>query len=198
MFMNEELKVACATLEIKPGKCTVVPKCICKAGKQDLLRLIGEYFHKDAYIVLWQMHSIVWGKYENNAVVWSDEDDVFEDGWQELRVFNEMEELHLYRKGAELTGRYRCDEGEETCEYVDSFSRFWGKNVCASENAGTGFVKLQDSDRKLKMMIPVSDGNAKWYGLLTRNYVTTNDVNGQAGYTDYRFVKIASADLEGA
>ena len=58
-------------------------------------------------------------------------------------------------------------------------------------------MRLQDDQRKLKLNIPVSDTTSKWYGLLTRNYVTTNDVNGQAGYTDYRFVDIASADLEG-
>ena len=196
--MNKELKVACEALEIKPGKCTIIPECVCKAGEQDLLRLIGEYFHKDAYIVLWQMQSIVWGKYENNAVVWADEEDVFEDGWQELRVFNEMEELHLYRKGAELIGRYRSDDGQDNCEYVDSFSRFWGEKPKTVEAVENGFVKIQDIERKLEMIIPASVENAKRYGLLTRNYVTTNEVNGQAGYTDFRFVKIASADLEGA
>ena len=196
--MNAELNVACTPLIIKPGKCTIIPKCVCKAGKNELLQIIEKHFHKEADIVLWQMQSIVWGKYENHKIIWADEADIFEEGWIELRIFNETEELHLYRKGTELIGRYRSDDGQDNCEYVDSFSRFWGENTETVEAVENGFVKIQDIERKLEMIIPASVENAKRYGLLTRNYVTTNEVNGQAGYTDFRFVKIASADLEGA
>ena len=196
--MSEALKVACASLKIQSGQCTIVPNYKCKAEQSELVKSIETLFHNDAIIVVWQMQSILWGRFKNGRIIWADEKDVFEEGWLELRVFNGMEELHLRRKGSELVGRYRSDNGEEACEYVDSFSRFWGENTTKDIKTEAGFVRLQDDQRKLKLNIPVSDTTSKWYGLLTRNYVTTNDVNGQAGYTDYRFVDIASADLEGA
>ena len=195
--MSEALKIACASLKIQSGQSTIVPNYKCKAEQSELVKSIETLFHNDAIIVVWQMQSILWGRFKNRRIIWADEDDVFEEGWLELRVFNGMEELHLRRKGSELVGRYRSDNGEEACEFVDSFSRFWGENTTKDIKTEAGFVRLQDDQRKLKLNIPVSDTTSKWYGLLTRNYVTTNDVNGQAGYTDYRFVDIASADLEG-
>ena len=195
--MSEELKVALSELKPDSGVCTIITDCKCKSDQAGLQLLLEKLFHKDASVVLWQMQSILWGKWDKNGFEWADADDVFPEGWLEIRVFNEKEELHLYNNGKELYGRYRSDEGETGCEYVDSFARMWGKHDSNNANVKAGFVCLKDAQRKMAMTVPAADNSAKRYGLLTRNYVTANEVNGQAGYTDYRFVKIASADLEG-
>ena len=44
------------------------------------------------------------------------------------------------------------------------------------------------------MTLPCDDSSASYYGLVTRNYITADETTGQSGYTDYRFVRITSAE----
>ena len=59
-----------------------------------------------------------------------------------------------------------------------------------------GYMKLEDAARKLKQILPQAEGHAKYYGLVTRSYIGY-EATGQAGYADYRYVRIAAADVEG-
>ena len=165
-------------------------------GKEELETLLRETMTGDAVIVLWLMHGIVWGRWQGGALSLMPDEKIVPDEalvseyWQELRVFNETEELHLRRVGDAFAGRYRKDEGESgPYVYVDSFSRFWGER----KSAEGGCVTLADSLRKLSLVIP-AEGDARWYGLQTRNYVGSDDETGLSGYVDYRFVHIASAE----
>ncbi len=195
--MKDVFKVASDPLKIQTSKCTFLD-CECQSTLESLMNLIRELLHGEANIVVWQMQSIVWGKWKDNQIIWTDDEKIFEKGWIEIRIFNENEEVHLYKDGNGLKGRYRSDTGENDCEYVDSFARFWGSNEDSAGKCKEGFVCLEDKARKLKLEIPVTEAGEKWYGLLTRNYVEYNSINGQAGYTDFRFVAIASGDFEGA
>ena len=150
---------------------------------------------KEANVVVWQVHGITWGRWQNGSLKLAGDAAKKCSLWLELRVFNEEEELHLKKSGDLWLGRWRKDGAGEATEYVDSISRFWGERVEAAD-LPEGYMKLEDAARKLKQILPQADEHAKYYGLVTRSYIGY-EATGQAGYADYRYVRIAAADVEG-
>jgi len=150
---------------------------------------------KEANVVVWQVHGITWGRWQNGSLKLAGDAAKKCSLWLELRVFNEEEELHLKKSGDLWLGRWRKDGAGEATEYVDSISRFWGERVEAAD-APEGYMKLEDAARKLKQILPQAEEHAKYYGLVTRSYIGY-EATGQAGYADYRYVRIAAADVEG-
>ena len=150
---------------------------------------------KEANVVVWQVHGIVWGCWQNSSLKLAGDVAKNCSLWLELRVFNEEEELHLKKSGDLWLGRWRKDGAGEATEYVDSISRFWGEMVEAAD-LPEGYMKLEDAARKLKQILPQAEEHAKYYGLVTRSYIGY-EATGQAGYADYRYVRIAAADVEG-
>ena len=150
---------------------------------------------KEANVVVWQVHGITWGRWQNGSFKLAGDAAKKCSLWLELRVFNEEEELHLKKSGDMWLGRWRKDGAGEATEYVDSISRFWGERVEAAD-APEGYMKLEDAARKLKQILPQAEEHAKYYGLVTRSYIGY-EATGQAGYADYRYVRIAAADVEG-
>ena len=150
---------------------------------------------KEANVVVWQVHGIVWGCWQNGSLKLAGDVAKNCSLWLELRVFNEEEELHLKKSGDLWLGRWRKDGAGEATEYVDSISRFWGEMVEAAD-LPEGYMKLEDAARKLKQILPRAEEHAKYYGLVTRSYIGY-EATGQAGYADYRYVRIAAADVEG-
>lgn len=150
---------------------------------------------KEANVVVWQVHGIVWGCWQNGSLKLAGDVAKNCSLWLELRVFNEEEELHLKKSGDLWLGRWRKDGAGEATEYVDSISRFWGEMVEAAD-LPEGYMKLEDAARKLKQILPQAEERAKYYGLVTRSYIGY-EATGQAGYADYRYVRIAAADVEG-
>lgn len=180
----EDLKLEKCLSRVEPFSCDI-------ATQDDLENLLREKMNGNAIIVLWRMQGIVWGKWQNGQLSFAEKKEPQLEYLEELRVFNDMEEIHLQRFGDGYCGRYRKDENiqDGPDEYMDSFSRFWGKR----ENISDGYATLVDSSRKMRMVVPVEE-NAQWYGLQTRNYVGNDDNTGLSGYIDYRFVHIASAE----
>lgn len=150
---------------------------------------------KEANVVVWQVHGITWGRWQNGSLKLAGDAAKKCSLWLELRVFNEEEELHLKKSGDLWLGRWRKDGAGEATEYVDSISRFWGERV-ETADAPEGYMKLEDAARKLKQILPQAEEHAKYYGLVTRSYIGY-EATGQAGYADYRYVRIAAADVEG-
>lgn len=164
-------------------------------AEQDALdEVIRQHMQHPGSVISWQPYRILWGRWQNQTIQWANMETVQIRDIQEIRVFNETEELHLYRAGRPLMGRYICDDsGNTVTHYVDTTAPLLGNE---STTLGDGFIQLRDKERKLQMAIPANnpDENEKhpYYGLKTRNYVTIYD-NGQAGYGDYRFVAIIPA-----
>ncbi len=142
-----------------------------------------------AIFVAWQIQSIVWGNYDGKLSLRGNVPPEPEN-WLEFRIFNETEELHLKRVNENFIGRYVNDSEGSGNFYVDSFARFWGEKISASD----GYVNLLDRNRKLYMEIPCAQDKFKWYGLLTRNYIESDESTGLSGYVDYRFVAIEPAE----
>lgn len=146
-----------------------------------------------ATVIIWQINKIIWGNWDGSTLSLVGGEPLKAKLWQELRVFNETEELHLVCAGNLFTGRFRTDADGGELEYIDTLSRLWGE-------VASGFgenVVVEDKNRKLRMDLPRLDlaGTPKYLGLVTRNYVGINEITAQAGYTDCRFVKITAADM---
>lgn len=178
-------------LTIQAGTSRVTPVSIARqeAAVTDCLQEAG-FSH--ATVVVWQVNTIRWGKWEQGTLAFADGQEAKTALWLECRIFNEEKELHLARQKDQFTGRLVEDGAGEATEYVDACSRFWGE--CKAWEAG--WMTLRDDDRKLSLTVPEAEGTARFYGLVTRNYIGIHEKTAQAGYTDYRYVKIASADQD--
>lgn len=161
------------------------------------------------FAILWQVQNVLWGRVEDGQISFADSptgnektdpvplDNLPSEYWQELRVFNDDAELRLTRRGGELVGRFRSDAGGETqIEYVDAMARLWGERDDETIPPD-GYVHLADRTRDLSMTVPCDDTACIWYGLVTRNYIEAAEETSQAGYADYRFVRIVGADMKG-
>lgn len=163
-----------------------------KCSSVELEKILREKFSEaHGTFVAWQIQSIVWGTFDGEKLLLKDDVAPNFDDWLELRIFNRHEEIHLKRAGQNFIGRYVRDGAVEETFYVDSFARLWGELKSNSE----AWITLRDEQRKLSMTIPYAcdDGGKKYYGLLTRNYIGSDEATGLSGYVDYRFVAIESA-----
>jgi len=155
--------------------------------EQELQNLI----HSNSIVIVWQIHNIIWGRYQNNKLELLD-GTRNANFYQEIRVFNEDEELHLIKIDDEFQGRYIQDGIGQEVKYVDSFSRFWGEKHSIKD----GFIELRDIGRKISLKIPFKEkfSDTKYLGLTTRNYIGSDKNTGLSGYIDYRFLSISSAE----
>ncbi len=188
--MND-VQLALNELQIQSAGYQERPVCI-ECSQNALQQELEQCQMKNATICLWMMQKIAWGTWNGSLIEFTgtSNDTGSAEYWQELRVFNDDAELHLKRYGDKLKGRFIRDAGQESREHVDSIARLWGE--CSSnENC----LCLDDHNRKLHMELPKSEDKALYYGLVTRNYIGINPRTHQAGYVDYRFVRIASADI---
>lgn len=151
-----------------------------------LQSLIEQYIPKGGTVVLWQIHSLRWGRFEEGKFTFSDGGTLNDDYILEARVFNDAQELHVIRRHSTYTGRFLDDTTGPEREYVDSASRLWGTR---KGNVTDGFAKLKDTQRFLELVVPVTE-QSEYYALVTRNYITADEETGQAGYNDYRYVAI--------
>lgn len=174
-------------LEIKEGHYSI--KTICEKVETITWQIWTGLLKNDATIVIWRIQSILWGSVKNGTVQFYGDEKVVPQAILEMRIFNKEEELFVVQEGNEFIGRYINDEGTEKIKYVDSLARLWGKRT---DRQGE-YIVLKDATRKLALQIPCSE-DAEYYGLVTRNYIGYAKETGQAGYTDYRFVAITSAE----
>lgn len=181
------LDLAKKPLEIKEGKYSI--KVICEKTETTTWQTWLKFIKQDATIIVWRMQSILWGIVKNGCIQFYGNETVYPQPIMEMRIFNETEELYVVRDGDEFIGRYIEDDGSETIKYVDSIARLWGKRTERQND----FVVLKDVPRKLTLRVPCLE-EAEYYGLITRNYIGYAEETGQAGYTDYRYVAITSAE----
>ncbi len=175
---------------LKLGRCKKFSELI-NCSPHELEKILREKFSEArGTFVAWQVQSIVWGKFDGDKLLLKDDASPNFDDWLECRVFNRREELHVKRSGENFVGRYVRDDDSGTETYcVDSFARLWGERSATAD----GWITLLDAARKISMSVPCDDGDQKFYGLMTRNYIGSDAATGLSGYVDYRFVAIESA-----
>lgn len=154
-----------------------------------------EHMQHDSLVVIWSVHEVKWGYYKNGAFQFSDGSTAVENAYlQEMRIFNDIEELRITVQNGSVVYRYISDASGESVSYVNSTSRMIGENDAgyAQLHKIEGFTHLVDTGRKLSQIIPVTATKQYCY-LTTRNYIGYLD-NHQASYTDYRYVSIVDKE----
>lgn len=144
-----------------------------------------------ATVVVWSVHQVLWGIWDGTKITFPEFKEINMDFAIEIRVFSEVEELHVYKnKQGSWVGRYIKDSEDDksiVMDTVDSTARLLGDEVRHIDEA---FVECKDSGRKISQIIPKPTTAGDTYGLITRNYVDYVEETGQATYSDYRFVAI--------
>ena len=184
------IQKAIQPLEYHFGKCKYKSISI-KSDFETLEQEVRNLIQSNAIVVIWQIHNIVWGRYQNNKLELPG-NAINVNFYQEIRVFNEDEELHLIKVDDEFCGRYIKDGVGQEIKYVDSFSRFWGEKYSIRDR----LIELRDIGRKISLKIPFDENlsDTKYLGLTTRNYIGSDENTGLSGYVDYRFLSISSAE----
>lgn len=162
----------------------------------NVLAVAKEQMKQDGLVITWSVHEVKWGYYKQGGFQFSDgTTDIDLAYLQDMRIFNETEELRLTVQHGEIVYRYINDEAGEPVTYVDSSSRMIGEVDAGRTqlNRVEDFTSLVDTGRKLSQIIPVSTTKQYCY-LTTRNYIGYLD-NHQASYTDYRYVKIEAKEV---
>jgi len=152
----------------------------------DLINLINQNMYEDGIVIVWSTFEIKWGYYRDKIFRFSDQSTNIDFKYlQEMRIFNNKEELRIINQNGVVRYRYINDE-EEKVPYIDSTSRLIGKNIFAHNISE--FTKLVDIGRKISQVIPLSQAGEFCY-LTTRNYIGYLE-NHQASYVDYRYVSV--------
>jgi hypothetical protein len=115
-------------------------------------------------IIAWYDHEIIHGDSLDKVMI--------NEYLKEIRVFNTHKELYLWKNGTDWLCRLRHDSPDEI-DVVDT-------NVVNTEFVLRGVVAKQ-----------ISTASGDTLLLHTRNYIEFK--NNQAGYSDYRFVKIVKS-----
>jgi len=119
---------------------------------------------------------------------------------QRLRLFNEQEELLIWRSGVDFYGRFRRDGEGNPTEVVEAYQVLFGTK---KENYGN-YTRINE-DRGTALILPDEwevDEKKKRVAILTRNYIGyTGEENHPtspplATYVDCRFIKFDYHPIE--
>ena len=151
-------------------------------SEQALEEALRTHMKEDALLIVWQLHRIVWGRWQAGAIHLADDGALDASLIGEMRVFNETEELHLVKKRGKFRGRYIFDKNGEGTEVVDSAAPLWGKRTACAD----GYVTLTEERRGLSLTVPAEEEGER-FALVTRYYIGYDPETQQAGYEDMRY-----------
>ena len=115
----------------------------------NVLAVAKEQMKQDGLVITWSVHEVKWGYYKQGRFLFSDgTTDVDLVYLQDMRIFNETEELRLTVQHGEIVYRYINDEAGEPVTYVYSSSRMIGEvdAGCTQLNSVQGFTILLFND----------------------------------------------------
>jgi CRISPR-associated protein (TIGR03984 family) len=138
----------------------------------------------NAKAVAWYFDEIVFYNIENNN--WNTPMKGL-DELVRLRIFNNEQELHIWRSNGALKGRLRVDTKGNDIECVDAMPLL---NGTAFDKLNPGIIASEDKGIHYCLPYPeleIITGSKNRIALLTRNYIGYSDI-GQASYIDCRFI----------
>ena len=109
---------------------------------------------------------------------------------QKIRIFNESEELYIWKSGDIFKGRHRKDGDEAGVEMniIEANQVLFGTEI--KERFENGFIKISEN-RGTELILPdnnfILDDKKNRIAIKTRNYIDFE--NSIATYIDTRFVK---------
>ncbi len=159
--------------------------------KQSLDDLLKKILISDYKVLVKNVNEMKFGYYKGEGFIFSDKSKINLKYLIQMRLFNELEEILIFRNKNKYYVRIiRDEENEESklIDSVDSISVLFGK-LNENKNLPEGFIELYDRGRKITKIIP-SNTKSNYYTLTTRSYIEYNSKTGQAGYGYYRYVDI--------
>jgi len=139
------------------------------------------------------------GRYENGDFVFADPLELKMADIEEMRVFDENQELYVWQRDNSLYARYRKDEiveddGKGIEEFVEADLVLWGTRKGKEKN---GWTSLKE-DRGIEFFIPVNVKKVDEQHpvkLKVRTYIEyLQEDEIQASYYDSRFVSFVEGD----
>jgi CRISPR-associated protein (TIGR03984 family) len=178
---------------VKPGQAPLV------ISQNEMHATVSDYIEtRAAYFVAYLDYKVIIGAYQNGTLRNYEQDPIDPKYVQRLRVFNQDEELLLWRSGDGFKGRCRKDgEGDEV-DVVDAKQVLFGTDARAVGNGGYSEIF---EERGTRLVLPFENLQVneaqKRIALKTRNYIDYNAAH-QATYVDCRFVGFAdhNGDLQ--
>jgi len=157
--------------------------------------IIKKYINANSLVVAYLDYTVLVGRYKSNNFEFY-KDHTLEPAYiQRLRIFNQAEELLLWRAGSGFRGRYRKDGDGDEAAVVDAMQVLFGTSC---EPVGNDYTRLSEQ-RGTEIILPfkeLSVNTAKnRVFVMTRNYIGYNGAY-QATYEDCRFTGFYHDDKE--
>ena len=150
---------------------------------------IHNYIKTDSLVVVYLDYTVLVGRYKNKGFEFYNNYSLDDPKYiQRLRIFNEDEELLLWRSDSGFKGRYRKDGDGDEIDVVDAEQVLFGTD---KEDFGDGFTSLFET-RGTKIILPFTGLDVKdktkdkRVFIQTRNYIDSDAL--QATYVDCRFM----------
>lgn len=158
---------------------------------ESFMSIIISNFEGHGYCVCYLDYKVLIGEYDRSSFQFY-EGEKFEPRFiQRMRLFNEIQELYIWRKNnGWFSGRLRVDGEGNNTDVVEAYQVLWGTDC---EHI-SGFSRIYE-DRGTELFLPFEnmtvDKNEKKAFIKTHNYIsykTEGNSYQQAGYVDCRFV----------
>ncbi len=160
----------------------------------DSLDNIKDYVKEKSFVVAYLDNEVLFGKYENGVFDFFENKVIKINFLKRLRVFNQVEELHIWKKNGKMIGRYRKDGEGEDVDVIESNQVIFGTDFEYLD----GYTLLKEQ-RGTNLVLPgkwEANNNSKRVAVRTRHYIEY--INGyQASYCDSRLVDFVQLPLNG-
>lgn len=148
----------------------------------------SRHFNSNGFVVAYLTYGVYIGRYHGGEFELPETVDLMPDYIVKLRIFNDTEELYIWKTGDRLMGRLRIDTVGNKTPVVDAYQVLWGTKKEAKEN---GWIRLYE-DRGTELILPfanidVNDKKKRIF-IKTRNYLNFHHKTQLATYTDCRFM----------
>ncbi len=154
-------------------------------NNERLLILISEKFDSNGLFIATLDHIVIFGKYINSEIKLFNNKNIDIEYLQNIRIFNENQELYLWRTNNGFNSRFRSDMYGEETEIIDTYQKLIGSD-CTKFNT-TGFTRLYEPRRGREIIIPVIKFDKLPLFIKIRNYIDYNKFQ-QAEFVDSRLV----------
>jgi CRISPR-associated protein (TIGR03984 family) len=160
---------------------------------QGLQDSIASHIQEEAYIVAYLDYKVLIGK-ANGGKFKFYEGETFDPKFlQKMRIFNEKQELSLWRQSENtFSARRRIDDVGKDEYCVEANQLLLGNKL---EQIDNNWILLKEA-RGTEIYIPykLKDADSNRIRIKTRNYIDYNEI-GQEGYVDCRFLAFEEAEV---
>ena len=160
----------------------------------NLEKFISKQIPANSFVVAYLDYKVLIGRFEDEKFQFYKDEKFEPKHVQRFRVFNETQELLVWRSSEGLKGRIRTDETGNDMYVVDALQVLFGTEA---EPVEGNYTKISER-RGTVLILPFSgldtmNEKKNRVCIKTRNYVKPNDVH-QATYADCRFVCFVHRD----